>query len=518
MSLNFPNSPTVGQLFPATATPGVPQWVWDGSSWVTPIGASGNFMSNIKIQRFTASGTYTPTAGMQFCVIECVGGGGGGGGCSGNNTSVNGGGGGGGGSYARRVATAVQIGASQTVTTGTGGNGGAAGANNGLAGSDTSLGTLCVGKGGSGGIGVATTGAIGKGGAGGVAGTGDFTAPGQDGGIAFYASSLGGSLYGSGGGGNSGNLWGAGGQPAFAGSGAALNGNAGTGYGGGGGGAHYDAMASANAAGGNGAPGCVLVTEYGNWSGAGVTPNPPMRGYLHGLTLSTAGSSATFSVAIGQATDSTFVDNLTLATSISKTTAAWAAGTAVGSLDTGAIANNTWYHVHLIKNPTSSAVDVLVSLSPTSPTMPSGFTLSRRLGAMRTNASGQWWKFLQTGDYFAWDIPWNELNGAAIPTTATTASAFGGVPTGQRIQAQVEGYATAAAAMTIAMWANDTTGGITAPYYSLLAQVPSASGYGGYNALLWVDANAQVKWWGSSSGGTLTLNILGYFDRRGRDA
>lgn len=31
------------------------------------------------IQKFTASGTYTPTSGMIFCIIECVGGGGAGG-------------------------------------------------------------------------------------------------------------------------------------------------------------------------------------------------------------------------------------------------------------------------------------------------------------------------------------------------------------------------------------------------------------------------------------------------------
>src|SRR5215471_2028348 len=49
----------------------------------------------LAIRKFTASGTYTPTAGMVMCIIECVGGGGGGGGVVGTaNYSLAGGGGG----------------------------------------------------------------------------------------------------------------------------------------------------------------------------------------------------------------------------------------------------------------------------------------------------------------------------------------------------------------------------------------------------------------------------------------
>jgi hypothetical protein len=48
----------------------------------------------VKKQIFTASGTYTPSAGMIYCIIECVGGGAGGGGGAGSATSVLQGGGG----------------------------------------------------------------------------------------------------------------------------------------------------------------------------------------------------------------------------------------------------------------------------------------------------------------------------------------------------------------------------------------------------------------------------------------
>ena len=62
-----------------------------------------------------------------------------------------------------------------------------------------------------------------------------------------------------------------------------------------------------------------------------------LRSYLAGLTLSTAGASATMTIAAGQATDSTNVVSITLAASINKTTAAWAVATNNGGLDTGTI-------------------------------------------------------------------------------------------------------------------------------------------------------------------------------------
>src|SRR5215831_9378024 len=55
-------------------------------------------------------------------------------------------------------------------------------------------------------------------------------------------------------------------------------------------------------------------------------PSVILRSYLAGLTLSTAGSSATFSVAAGVAADSTNANMMTLAAAISKTTGAWVVG------------------------------------------------------------------------------------------------------------------------------------------------------------------------------------------------
>jgi hypothetical protein len=246
-----------------------------GGVWARlPIGSNGNVLavtSNlpswtaaaitaIRVQRFTASGTYTPNANTLYAIMEAVGGGGSGAGGTGPATGFFVGGGGGSGGYSRAVQSLASIGASQTVTIGAGGTAPAAGNNNGGAGGDTSVGTLCVGKGGSGGI-FASTGQVATGGAGGASGTGNVENnpgnPGQAGAWATVANVL---LL-SGAGGNS--RLGAG-APAQSQSGAGTTSTgaaaaANTGGGGGGGDAN---STTSTFAGGNGGTGLVIITEF----------------------------------------------------------------------------------------------------------------------------------------------------------------------------------------------------------------------------------------------------------------
>lgn len=234
---------TVNNAFLTTAAGGVPTWNTN-----LPI-------NKVSIQVFVASGTYTPTPGMIFCVTEAVGQGGGGGGAA-SSTGGGSGGGGGSGSYSRKVSTAATIGASQTVTiANTGGTGGTAGNNAGTAGSDASLGVICVGKGGTGGGGAAANGA-GTGGAGGIAGTGDVTAVGNAG-----RAGNGGTLV------TISYVCGHGAPSFFGGSPATKVGNttatgaSATNYGAGGdGGLSFGAGGAA--AGGNGSGGIIIVTEF----------------------------------------------------------------------------------------------------------------------------------------------------------------------------------------------------------------------------------------------------------------
>lgn len=216
-----------------------------GSGNTLTVSSAGH--SSINVQVFTSDDTYTPTAGMVSCVVECVGGGGAGAYAKFDGMNIIFGGGGGAGGYTRKIYDAATIGASQAVGVGAGGAGDTT-ANPANSGGDTTFLGMTAG-GGAGSPDKATPAYYG---AGGSASGGDINVPGQAGTIALQASvdlsGMGGSgLYGSGG-------------AAQAPIGASNQvGNNGTGYGSGGGGAVSNTV---NKEGGDGADGVVIVTEF----------------------------------------------------------------------------------------------------------------------------------------------------------------------------------------------------------------------------------------------------------------
>lgn len=234
-----------------------------------PFGGGSGF-TTIVTQTFTSSSTYVPTPGMVYCIIECVGGGGGGGG------AVNGavtfglaaGGGGGGGGYVKRTVSAGTIGGSQSVTVGSGGSGGSNAGTDGSSGGPSSVGALATATGGFGGtgapVGVQNSNAA-SGGSAGIGSGGDINAAGQPGGSGYIAvdeeDADEWAIAFPGTGGNS--IYGAGALSVIS---SAINtasaGQNGLLYGGGGGGAYVMFSTSTGFAGGSGANGVVLITEY----------------------------------------------------------------------------------------------------------------------------------------------------------------------------------------------------------------------------------------------------------------
>lgn len=207
----------------------------------------------VVIQTFAGNGTYTPTAGMIYCIIECVGSGGGGGGVAGSVNFAFSGAGGGSGGYSRSIKTAAQVGVSQAVTVG-GSAGGGAGAANGSNGSVTSVGALCSANGGIGGE--ANTGINHPtGGAGASAGTGDLALAGNPGGGGAYLSGTG---FGVAGGQGGASYFGGGGT---GGANFGANGGAANAPGAGGGGAQ-NTNSNTNRTGGASAAGRVVITEF----------------------------------------------------------------------------------------------------------------------------------------------------------------------------------------------------------------------------------------------------------------
>lgn len=249
-----------------------------------------------------------------------------------------------------------------------------------------------------------------------------------------------------------------------------------------------------------------------------------IRSYLAGLTLSTAGASATMTIAAGQAADDTNAVMMSLASAMSKTTSAWAAGTGNGGLDTGAIANSTWYHFFQISK-TDGTTDVLISLSSSAPTMPAGYSYKRRIGSGKTNGSGQWESFTQTGDYFRLTTSVLDVN-TTNPGTAAVTVTLGSVPSGVKVKALYNAHLRSQTSTDLAVYLSDLDASDQAPVNSRTSTpaVPSATfcntaGGAQMQVETMTNVSAQIRYRLTASGAADTFGIitLGWTDRRGRD-
>ena len=257
------------------------------------------------------------------------------------------------------------------------------------------------------------------------------------------------------------------------------------------------------------------VTLSNSVTGTGsMVLSASISNYLSGLTLSTAGSSATFSVAAGTAMDATNASAMVLTSALSKTTSAWAVGNANGALDTGAIANSTWYSVWEIMRTDTGVVDVLISTSATAPTMPASYNRKRRIGWIKTNGSAQWFSFLQIGDDFFYAQTTEASYGATQGATLTTLSM---VP--PSVVPYMSGYASSvnntATSITIAPASNSALSVIIA--YS--ANGAGTGIYDQFGVSLVAQTNSSRQIYvavpAMSNGGTISSS--GWNDSRGKD-
>jgi len=264
----------------------------------------------------------------------------------------------------------------------------------------------------------------------------------------------------------------------------------------------------------------LLISDGTQWRT--VFRNTPAlgvpKGYLFGLEFSTAGSSTTATVSAGEAADSTGAKIIKLASSMSKTTGAWSAGTGNGGLDTGTIANSTSYHFHLIENVATGVQDVLISTSATAPTMPSGYTLARRLFGARTDGSGKWIKAIQNGDEFRLETP---LDYSAVPGSTSRGSLSLGVPTGVVVNPHLMVSVTAGggSGCTALLTSLDETD--TAPSGTLNhGSVPSAATQSAVFEVRTIHTNTsgQIGRRINTTDGQVNVKLMGWTDRRGRDA
>ena len=267
----------------------------------------------------------------------------------------------------------------------------------------------------------------------------------------------------------------------------------------------------------------VVLGTYDNISG--IASQLVLNSYLAGLTLSASGSSASMGIAAGQATDTTNIAVMTLAASITKTTAGWAVGSGNGGLDSGSIANTTWYHFFLMQRLDTGVVDVLISLNPAAPALPTNYNIFRRIGSGLTDGAAQWVAFRQDGDLFQWKTPLQtDINANNPGTSAVTRTLT--VPTGVNVIAVMTLNLSNSDATASTLYLSDLQTNDEPAVSFGFGQVGPARLAGGAatgaSAPVQVRTNtaAQIRTRidYSSANVTITGGTLGWIDRRGRDA
>lgn len=239
-----------------------------------------------------------------------------------------------------------------------------------------------------------------------------------------------------------------------------------------------------------------------------------LQNYIAGLTLSTAGGSAGFGIATGEAADSTNAQVMLLGTALAKTTASWASGNG-GSLDTGAIANSTWYSVFLIYRTDTGVADVVVSLSATSPTLPTNYTLFRRIGSMKTDGSAHWLAFTQNGNIFTWAAPSTDSN--AVTSSASRVSLVltvaPGVPVSAMFRAGINiGAGSSAATIFTSLLENDQ-----APNFGTICDLANVqNSYAGGSFERITNTSGQIGVRSVNTNSTVTVSTYGWRDWRGQ--
>lgn len=241
---------------------------------------------------------------------------------------------------------------------------------------------------------------------------------------------------------------------------------------------------------------------------SGIAP----KGYLFGLTLSNdAGTPDTIiDIAAGEAASSNTGPTLiSIGNFTKKLNTPWTSGTGNGGLATGSsFPSDGTLHVYVIGGP-SVGGDVLADNSATSPTLPSGYTLYRRIGSLVVRSSAIR-TFLQTGDDFYWTDPIVNFSGTYSTPTLVTLT----IPPGIRVLA----YLNVSSQSTT----NNSSIGIgDGTNSNIVVNVSqgtggSSGGSGGGPVQQYSNTGAQVYVQTSGSGPTGSVTTLGWRDTRGR--
>lgn len=242
------------------------------------------------------------------------------------------------------------------------------------------------------------------------------------------------------------------------------------------------------------------------------------RGYISGLQLSNdTDTDHDILIQPGIAKDDTNAVAMVLSTAITKQIDAnWAVGDDQGGLDTGTVANDTWYYVFEIMRSDTGVVDALISASESSPTMPANYDYKRCVGRVKTNGSANIIQFFQRGDWFYWDAPPLDVSVSNLGTTETLYTLS--VPPGKKYLADIRYYGIHVSVGTfLDIYDPDRDDQAPSDSASPLAIMRTEANASMRSALIGTDTSGRVAGDSSASNTSLRIATVGWLDRRGKD-
>ena len=252
---------------------------------------------------------------------------------------------------------------------------------------------------------------------------------------------------------------------------------------------------------------------------AGTPITPPisvglLRGYLSGLQR-TGSTGTTYSQGVGVAADD---GNETMLSLISGTINAATVG--ADGLDTGALTATATFHAFAIGK-TDGTTARLLSASPSSPTMPSGYTYKRRTASVKTTVSSQIIPYLQFADKFMLTAPNVDVSATGAGSTAVT-RILPSVPTGILVEPVLSVTLDAPGAgeyvYLSSLSQTDVACDGSNAQVAVFATTTVASTAGMVDGVF-TNTSGQIRSRQNQGGGSQTLRIKthGWIDRRGRD-
>jgi hypothetical protein len=256
----------------------------------------------------------------------------------------------------------------------------------------------------------------------------------------------------------------------------------------------------------------ILASAVKTYINAGLTV---YQGFLVGLKMSNDTDTAhDINVTSGRATDTTISAYLVLASEMTKQIDnAWVAGDDNGGMFTGSVANSTWYHVFLIEKDSDASIDIGFDTDIDATNIPGGYTKYRRIGSVRTDGSANILQFIQTGDEFLWVVSILDLQDTNFDqgTEYATLSTPVDVSCVSMLNAAASGasstmiiklfYPSQNEPVIGCMSTDDTSGALSTRTYVTVR----------------TDTSSRILRDTNRENTSITLETLGYIDRRGQD-